>query len=330
MLARVEDARRDYSLSRLAGLMDRLDPVTAVLGHQPLCVYATGSYGRLEAGRDSDIDLFFLYDGADLDEEFPFTTFVRVAAAIVEVTEGMEFPPFTGDGEYLEVHYVRRMEEVLGSREDDSINAFTARMLLLLESRPVLAPQIYGALLERVVSFYYRDFADYPDDFVPTFLTNDILRFWRTLTLNYEHKRLKLRALEGDELVRKKADSALKNYKLKVSRLLTCFSMVANLAAQSPPVSAADVLGLCAQTPRERLRRLAAGGGAAADLVATLDESYEVFLEAVQRPEADVLAEFEDGHRRKRALVDASEFGDLIYELIKATAEDRRMRYLLI
>ena len=150
------------------------------------------------------------------------------------------------------------------------------------------------------------------------------------MTLNYEHKRLKLRVLEGDELIRKKADSALKNYKLKVSRLLTCFSMVANLAAQPAAVSPEDVLSLCAETPRERLRRLAPLGRVPADLVTALDERYEVFLEAVQRPEADVLAEFEAADRRTRALVDASEFGDLIYELIKATAYEPRMRYLLI
>jgi len=80
---------------------------------------------------------------------------VRLAAALVDATEQMGFPPFTGDGEYLEVHYVQRMEDVLGSREDDSINAFTARMLLLLEGRPILGPDIYERLLARVVGFYF-------------------------------------------------------------------------------------------------------------------------------------------------------------------------------
>ena len=106
--------------------------------------------------------------------------------------------------------------------------------------------------------------------------------------------------------------------------------MVANLAAQTPPVSAQDVLRLCAETPRQRLRRLTAAGAAASKLIGDLEERYDMFLEAVQRPEVDVLAEFEDADRRKLALIDAGEFGDLIYELIKATADDRRMRYLLI
>lgn len=326
----VEDARREYSLGRLSELSYRLGPLADVVRGRRLCAYATGSYGRLEAGADSDIDLFFLCD-VDVEAAFPFTVFVRLAAAIVEATEEMGFPPFTGEGQYLEVHYVQRMEDVLGSPEDDSINAFTARMLLLLESRPVFAPQVYERLLERVVSFYYRDFADYPDTFVPTFLTNDILRFWRTLTLNYEHKRLKLRRLEGDALRVQKADSALKNYKLKISRLLTCFSMVAALASRVSPVTESDVLILCGQTPRERLRSLADQHGSAAGLVSELEKRYEAFLDSVQRPEAEILAEFEDPGRRKTALSDAGEFGDRLYDLVTATAADeQRLRYLLI
>jgi hypothetical protein len=326
----VDDPRREYSLSRLAELGRHLDPREAVVAERPLCTYATGSYGRLEAGPSSDIDLFFLCDFGG-DGEFPFTVFVRLAAAIIEATEEMGFPPFTGDGQYLEVHHVERMENVLGSPEDDSINAFTARMLLLLESRPVFAPGLYDKLLERVVSFYFRDYVDHPDTFVPTFLTNDILRFWRTLTLNYEHKRLRLRRLEGEALRTEKADSALKNYKLKISRLLTCFSMVAALTSRDAPVTQDDVLLLCAQTPRERLRPLAARGGAAGELVPELEDRYERFLDAVQRPKADVLAEFDDPERRKAALVDASEFGDRIYDLVKATAADeQRLRYLVI
>ena len=80
------------------------------------------------------------------------------------------------------------MEEVLGSPEDDGLNAFTARMLLLLESRPVYNAERYRRILKAVIGFYYRDFSDHSEHFRPTFLINDILRFWRTLTLNYEHE----------------------------------------------------------------------------------------------------------------------------------------------
>jgi hypothetical protein len=326
----VHETRRAYSVRRLAELTERLGPVLPHLEDEPLCVYATGSYGRLEAWEGSDIDLFFLYDDAEPHPQFAFTTFVRLAACLVDATEDMGFPPFSGDGKYLEVGYVRQMEQVLGSPQDDSINAFTARMLLLLESRPVHHAELYERLLERVISFYYRDFPDHDTDFIPLFLTNDILRFWRTLTLNYEHHRLKLLQLLDEELERKKADSALKNYKLKVSRLLTCFSMVANLATEPAPVRLETVLELCQATPRERLGRLAQQSEEAAALVTRLDGLYEDFLASVQHNEAELLDAFRDDGRRKEALRDASEFGMLLYELLRATTTDERMRYLVI
>ncbi len=329
----VKETRREYSLRRLSELSQELEPVAPLLKDHRLCVYATGSYGRLEAWSGSDIDLFFLDDASDETKPFPFTGFIRVSARLIEATESMDFPPFSGDGKYLEVLSVSEMEAVLGSPRDDSLNAFTARMLLLLESQPLDYEELYETLLKRIIGFYYRDFADHEAEFVPVFLLNDILRFWRTLTLNYEHHRLKLRDLAGDELVAKKADSALKNYKLKVSRLATCFSMVANLSSATAPVELEAVFELCRMTPSERLDRLAAGGDRAGGIVAELTERYDRFLDLVQRDESELLREFADEDARKEALSDAAAYGDKIYELlvevVQATAPER-MRYLVI
>jgi predicted nucleotidyltransferase len=327
---RVQETRRDYSSRRLRELAEELAPVRPLLEGHPLCVYATGSYGRLEAWSESDIDLFFLYDGAHESERFPWTIFVRLAARLIEATEEMGFPPFSGDGRYLELQYVREMERVLGSPRDDSLNAFTARMLLLLESQPLHDDAVYARLLERIVGFYYRDFADNAKTFLPMFLINDILRFWRTLTLNYEHHRLKLLDLTGEELERKKADSALKNYKLKVSRAATCFSMVANLSAEPAPVELATVLDLCRMTPTERLERLRRHGEDASHIVDQLERAYGEFLSSVQRPDEDLLREFADDDARKAALRSAARYGDLIFQLLDAVIPRDRMRYLVI
>lgn len=325
----MSEQSRDYSLRRLDELTSKLDVEPLLEGH-PLCVYVTGSYGRLEAWSGSDIDLFFLYDSADESQRFPWTRFVRLSARLIEATEEMGFPSFSGDGRYLELQYVSDMENVLGSPRDDSLNAFTARMLLLLESQPLHDEDVYDGLLKRIIGFYYRDFEDHGTDFVPTFLLNDILRFWRTLTLNYEHHRLKLRCLTGEELEHKKADSALKNYKLKVSRLATCFSMVTRLSSMESPVTNEQVLELCRITPSERFDRVRDHGEKADSLVDGLHQVYTEFLDRVQRPEADLLAEFEVAENRKDALRHASRYGDLIYELLVEVSDADRMRYLVI
>jgi hypothetical protein len=326
----VEETRREYSARRLRELGEHVESLNPLLRDHPLCVYATGSYGRLEGWSGSDIDLFFLYDGADNTQRFPWTTFVRLSSRLIEATEQMGFPPFSGDGRYLEVQYVHEMEDVLGSPRDDSLNAFTARMLLLLESRPLHDDELYQRLLERIVGFYYRDYEDHADDFWPAFLINDTLRFWRTLTLNYEHHRLKLLGLVGEERERKKAQSALKNYKLKISRLATCFSMVANVGATEVPVRPADLLALCRLTPAERFDRLRNRGRRAAELIEELADRYEAFLAAVQRDEDELLAVFADDTQRKAALDGAARYGDLIYELLNDLLPEERMRFLVI
>lgn len=329
ILRHMPETTRDYSLRRLRQLGEALDAAPLLDGH-PLCVYVTGSYGRLEAWKESDIDPFFLYDSADQTERFPWTSFVRLSARLIETAKAMDFPSFTQDGRYLEVQYVSEMERVLGSPNDDSLNAFTARMLLLLESRPLHDEAVYEKLLERIIGFYYRDFEDHAADFLPNFLVNDILRFWRTLTLNYEHHRLKLLPLTDEELRRKKAESALKNYKLKVSRLATCFSMVATLSSMPAPVTAAQVFALCRITPAERFAKLRAHGEAAASLIDQLETVYGSFLEQVQREEAILLAEFGDSGNRRAALDRGSQYGDLIYRLLVEIVPPERMRFLVL
>jgi signal-transduction protein with cAMP-binding, CBS, and nucleotidyltransferase domain len=93
--------RRAYSRERLAALGEELRPLEPLLAGRPLCIYATGSYGRLEAWQESDIDLFFLYEPEHEEDEFPWITFVRLTAPLIDVTETMGFPPFSGDGKYL-------------------------------------------------------------------------------------------------------------------------------------------------------------------------------------------------------------------------------------
>lgn len=140
-----------------------------LLAGKPICLYATGSYGRLEGWSGSDVDLFFLYDGEDESDRFPWTTFTQLASCLITATETMGFPPFSGDGKYLEVLYVRDIERVLGSPEDDSTNAFTARMLLLLESQPIYDEVLYGSLLERIIGFYTATSARTPPASFPAF-----------------------------------------------------------------------------------------------------------------------------------------------------------------
>lgn len=129
---------------------------------------------------------------------------------------------------------------------------FTARLLLLLESCPLVGEAIYGDVVEEVISAYWRDYEDHRDDFVPAFLTNDILRLWRTFCVNYE-------AGTDREPPERKAKGKLKNFKLKHSRMLTCYSAILFLLYKymlHGTVTPDDALEMTKRTPTIRLEQL--------------------------------------------------------------------------
>src|SRR6185437_13576645 len=114
------------------------------------CVFATGSFGRREAGPYSDLDLFIAGksdgnpggDGKEgsllkrLDE-------ICIKADLIEATRELKIPEFSGDGRYLTHYSVHEFTKTLGTPEDDVTNTFTARLLLLLESCPLLESTVY-------------------------------------------------------------------------------------------------------------------------------------------------------------------------------------------
>jgi hypothetical protein len=192
-----------------------------------------------------------------------------------------------------------------------------------------LVAVINEELVSRIVGFYYHDFDDHEADFVPSFLVNDILRFWRTLTLNYEHDRYEIRQLDQAKQARARAKSSLKNYKLKLSRLATSFSMVVHLASESPPVGIDPVVALTALTPQQRFEALRGRNADADGLLDELGRQYARFRDQVQQPEAELLKLFADRDQRRVYLAEAAEYGATICRPLALLVSDDRMRQLV-
>ena len=53
------EARQKYASRRLGSLRDELGSAEEIASGTA-CVYATGSYGRIEANKNSDLDLFIV------------------------------------------------------------------------------------------------------------------------------------------------------------------------------------------------------------------------------------------------------------------------------
>ncbi|CAD7034415.1 hypothetical protein REJC140_03314 [Pseudorhizobium endolithicum] len=123
---------------------------------------------------------------------------------------------------------------------------------MLLESKPLLGDDVYADVIRTVIKAYWRDYEDHKDEFMPAYLTNDILRLWRTFCVNYEARTER----KPDP---NKAKGKVKNYKLKHSRMLTCFSALLYLLTiykRNGTVSEEDGFAMTQLTPIERVEWL--------------------------------------------------------------------------
>ncbi|WP_158808369.1 nucleotidyltransferase domain-containing protein [Beijerinckia sp. L45] len=328
------EERRTQTKIKVADLKNRLTRAERIAGDKA-CVYATGSFGRGEASKHSDLDIFILgKDDPKLDKEGRRGSQLKrlddicIKAELIHATREMDFPEFSGDGKFL-VHYsVRDFTKELGSQEDDFKNTFTARLLLLLESIPLVGAVAYNEIVSNVLDAYWRDWEGHSAEFMPAFLANDILRLWRTFCVNYEARTLRMPAEE-------KAKGKLRNYKLKHSRMLTCYSALLSLSAtfsQKGTVSKDDALLMIGRTPTQRLEALMQDRDLveAHEALNNLLINYNLFLKRTDDTEENLLKIFGDPGSSKSYFDEAYRFGDIMAEAMSLIGSNARFHRLLI
>jgi hypothetical protein len=328
--------RQRFSQERLQELSRQLAALQELKHLPPLTIFAAGSFGRHEASPFSDLDLFFLIDGRREDVADWKTHSLRLFGKVIEIADRMKFPKFSNDCEYLVLTPTAEVIDHIGSRLDDHANYFTARMLLLLESKCLYGHAVYHTILRRIIDSYFKDYPDHQDNFEPTFLLNDICRYWKTILLNYENRRsIRLKEDKDDPGISElKAKHRVKNFKLKFSRVTTCFASIATIGSLPAPVDQQSVLELTQQTPLERLKSLAVRFPEHSELVHRVLREYEWFLKLTGLSTTDIEAKFADTVGRTEMFDRANAYGDLVYQLVTAidrtTASSRLLRNLVI
>jgi predicted nucleotidyltransferase len=170
-----------------------------------------GSMARREFTVDSDLDWTILIDGrADsLHLQLVHQLRKRLDEAKFKVPGPTEV--FGG------LVFSHDLVHAVGGDEDTNKN-MTRRLLLLLESAAVDAPgshEVRSRIVNAILSRYVQEDASFIGsntraDRIPRFLLNDVVRFWRTMAVDYANK---YRARAGDKW-------ALRNIKLRMSRKL--------------------------------------------------------------------------------------------------------------
>lgn len=153
-----------------------------------------GSWGRAEVTSGSDDDFMVLIDGPQRNEVEP---------SIDEVRGVLDRPPGP-DGPFGDPVFADDLIQKIGLQEDHNDN-LTRRMLFLLEAVPQTAPEVFDDARDRLLGRYL-------DESVkpfrpPRFLLNDVVRYWRTICVDFAAKER-----EGPEMW------GLRNAKLRLSR----------------------------------------------------------------------------------------------------------------
>lgn len=303
--------RRMSSLEQLARLRERFSE-EKILQHPAVTVFAAGSLGRLEAGGNSDLDIFVV-----ASSELGRLTEVRLLSKIADLNDGMGFPPFSDEMRYMKVYDSEQLVKYTGTPRDDSENSFTTRMLLLLESAPLVNQELYYRIMSDVCANYFRDNKG-KKDFRPLFLINDLLRYWRTLCLNYEQCR------EDPAKPWRK-----RNMNLRFSRMTTIFSTVALLMIDRPT----EVKDFIVQTTRTPIERLAVAVDRLGEPILLQEfqgflDHYSSFLRIKDSANPERL--LEKGGTKEKVRTSASEVANYFLRIFQHESLSDYSRYLLL
>ena len=157
------------------GLADRSDRLKG-LAHSPdASVVLMGSWGRAEVTAGSDDDFMLLVNGVERDDVEPSVASVGYVLDSSPGTQGIFGVPVFSD----------RLAHDIGLDQDDNSN-LTRRMLFLLESAPITGTDAYRAVRNEVLDRYLDESVKAYRP--PRFLLNDVVRYWRTICVDFAGK----------------------------------------------------------------------------------------------------------------------------------------------
>ncbi len=225
--------RRTFSTEKISEIANELGEIPS-----DCCVAVTASFGRLEAGGASDFDYFMLTKNKSTEVD---QLKEKLKATIAKKVGKLPSP----DGAFAEVALADDMLQNIGGKEETN-GDLTRRMLFLIEGRPVSGAAYFEDVRKEILRRYISE--QIKAHQLGLFFLNDLIRYYRTICVDFEHKTVEQGKSWGD-----------RNIKLVFSRKLIYFAgvLIAAEMAQRTYQEKLEVAEfLMGLTPVDRIRKV--------------------------------------------------------------------------
>ena len=284
MLSEYESIDKNWKASR-----DLLSKIRTVLEQKDLpesilTIAAAGSLGRMEASDQSDGDLIIiLSDKVDLNSNDA----TKAYDVVLEKLETIGIDPPNLNGVFSKPTNLTSLTDSIG-KMDEPYKIFSKRLLLLLETQPVYNDRQYTKVIDNIIDKYARGFVAIDPKKEWTFLLNDLIRYFRSLAVNYQF------SFNDNSEVGK---WGLRNVKLRHSRLVMYSGLLMLLGESSKERE--DKIGWLKQrlkmTPLERIAWVYKVNN---ESFSSLAKLYNIFLENINdetiRKQLNIEFEYEE------------------------------------
>lgn len=233
------------------------------LDFENISVVLAGSYGRLEASENSDVD-FLIIVKDKVSQEEKNTIWEKVTKKFS--SNNSIFP--NPDGVFADIISITELEDNIGSK-DDSLHLLAQRMLLILETKVVYNEEIFNLAVQRILD-KYLELIKSESEKEALFLMNDLIRYFREICVNYQYN-----------FWRENEKWALRNVKLRHSRIIMyAGTLLVILNASTKENKFEYILEMIKLTPLERISLIYQENRNIGGMEKVLT-AYEIFLRKI-------------------------------------------------
>ena len=193
-------SNRKYTVSMLKSLNNGLN--AKYNNNDKFCIAIAGSFGRLEASKLSDADIFIVYD-----ERMEKYELERTRLDMLEQVRNLGINASNPRGVFTEPSFLGQLIANIGALYDP-VPHLSQRMLLLMESKALYNYEFFRSAIKKLINKYCEHVINDPKkEFV--FLLNEVIKYFRTICVNYQFT-----------FWRANENWPIRNIKLKNSRIL--------------------------------------------------------------------------------------------------------------